>query len=273
MSNDKQAEEVKTSNAEEENSVSTPEETKATSETEVKEEESPIAVGATESEAKAEEDIPNRSEKRIHQLLDKLKAVGQQTEEKYRSSTSETQAVSQPGFQPKDFSLDTDFVPGREYTVEEMNQIIDSRVNSRIQTALSQKDEVDKVRVATDKYADEMEWLMREAPELKNPDFDIRLSEMIVKINSDERGNFLPKMSPKEIYQSLKEIIDKAKVEGLAKASADLHESKEQGAVAPGSGKTQSQDYEADALFDKASDTGRTEDWAELLKKRGFAKK
>jgi hypothetical protein len=267
----KQAEEVeKDLSAGEETSVSSPEEKKATLEPEAEVEAQTATAEREEAETKGKEG-PTRSEKRVQQLLGKLKAVGQQAGQGYGEPLrSQPGAVSPYGEAARfPWEQESDFVPGREYTVDELNQIVDSRV----QSAIAQKDKVDQVRRSVEGYADEIEWLSREAPELKDPEFDEKLSRLIVEINSDERGGFLPKMSPKEIYENLKGFMSKARTEGEVEASARLHESGEQGAVAPGSGRVSSRDYEEETLYRRAMDTGSTEDWANLIKRRIFSKK
>lgn len=268
MKDDKKAEEVKPSNAEEEVSVSTPEETKATSEGVVEEEVKSEATEETKSETKAEEVKPTRQEKRIQQLLGKLKEVGQQTEQQYGESLKTPSKADSQSSEETTLPWETEFVPGREYSVQELEQIVGNKVRQQ----LSEKDKVDRIQSSVKEFADDIEWLSREAQEVKDPDFDERLSELIIKINSDEKGNFVPKMRPKEIYENLKGFMDKAKVEGTVEASAKLHESQEQGAVAPGSGKTQSKDYEGEALLEQAQETGTNEDWAKVLKKMVFKK-
>jgi hypothetical protein len=262
---DDKAEEVKPSNAEEEVSVSTPEETKATSEEVVEEEVKSEATDETKSEAKTEEVKPTRQEKRIQQLLGKLKEVGQQTEQEYGASIeTPPMADSQAQEEVKlPWETDESFVPGREYSVQELEQIVANKVRQE----LSKKGQVDKVQSAIKEYAEDIEWLNREAQELSDPEFDDKLSNLIVKMNSDEKGNFVPKMRPRALYEELKGIVEKARVDGTAEASAKLHENHEQGAVTPGSGKTQSRDYEGEALFERASATSSNEDWAKVLKK------
>lgn len=268
MPKGKQAEEVKKDlGAGEEASVSSQEESKATSESETEEAVEPGATGEAKSEVKEEREKPTRSEKRIQQLLDKLKTVGQQAEQT-GGYYPPADAVSKKGEETR-FPWEEQLVPGREYTVDELQGII----RSEVQKGVSQYDRQSKVKTAVGKFAEEMEWLVREAPELKDSSFDERLSELIVKINSDELGRFVPKMAPKEIYNNLRGFMDKARVEGSTEASASLHESREQGAVAPGSGKTAHRDYEEEALFNRAVETGSTEDWANLIKRRQFGKK
>jgi len=261
-------EEKQAVNAGGEASVGSPTETKApVAEAEEKESRTEEAPVKEEAEVKAEpaEKRPSRAEKRIHKLIDKLKAV---------STAQETGGIQQP--QPSTVSAPVaglPWQPGEEVAPEQLEQELTARAAQLSELATKKVISEYEQKQRVEKFAGELEQLQREAPELKrgegyDKDFDEKLSDLIVAVNSDERGGFVYKKSPREIYEALKAVYGKARTKGQAESTAKMAKTIAEGAVTPGAGKTYSRrDTEAEALFAEAAESGSVEKWAEYLKR------
>ena len=265
-----------TLNAGEGASVESPTETKApAAEVEEKEsrtEEAPAAEASAEAKGEAEvktepaEKRPSRAEKRIHKLIDKLKAA---------SAAQETGGIQPP--QPTAASgLEAGglpWQPGQEVTPEELEQELAARAAQLSELTTRKVISEYERKQQIEKFAGELEQLQREAPELAkgegyDKDFDEKLSDLIVAVNSDEKGGFVYKKSPREIYEALKAVYGKARTKGQAESTAKMAKTIAEGAVTPGAGKTYSRrDTEAEALFAEAAESGSVEKWAEYLKR------
>jgi hypothetical protein len=271
---EKQAVEEQTPQAGEETSQTPPVETKAPSE-----ETEPASDQKQETETKEEK--PSRLERRNQQLLKKLKDLGQQAQE-VEPKEAQPDTVSDvlgvenlpPWWQSEQSDLQPDengFVP-----LDKLNQSITKRAETiadlKVRQALAQRDAQDKFVRSVEKFSAELEQLQREAPELADgddydPEFDKQFSELIVSINSDEKGNFVSKKSPLEVYKALKAATEKARVRGQVESSVKMEQTMADAAVAPTAG-SEGRDSDLEVSFREAAESESMEKWAQHLKKR-----
>lgn len=231
-------------------------------------------AAATAPEAEVEEvrEKPTRSDRRVQQLLGKLKGISQ-AEKQGDVPQSGAERPKSDRLPWEDEPQGLKFEPGREYTPDELDAELNRRAaeiaRKEVHTVLSQN----RIQQSANEYASELESLQREAPELKDGLVDERFSELLVNLNSDANGNFVPRYSPKQIYDKyIRPVASSAATKASAETKVKLVESRESSAVTPGSGKTHSTSYEAENLFHEASRTGSTEDWSRYLKKTMFGK-
>lgn len=267
----------------EEASVSSPEETKAT--LEPQEEAKTAEEAATSEEVKAESEAkeekrPSRSERRIRQLLDKLKeakersegtGVGQQPQPPQSDTLSEILGTPSP------------FQPGAEVSLDELEAELNRRAATlaemKAMEVVERYRQQERIAKAVEEFAGELERMAREVPELNDkspeydPDLDKKFAELVVAVNSDEKGQFLPKKRPSEIFEALKTAMEKAKTKGQVESTAKMAESLANAAVSPTAGAREHKDYEEEKLLDQARATGSTEAWAQYLKRRLFSQK
>lgn len=249
-------------------------------------EESEEAPKEEEAPEKKEKEEPTRAERRINDLIGKLKSVeeraGEAGDVKKKDAAREAQdslgrGQIPPWMQQQGQSI---FEPGKEYTPEELENVITQRASQIAEQKVRQVLEGEKTREqqynTLKTYTEDLESLKREAPELNedsdsyDEEFDKALSKMIVDVNSNEQGAFVPKRTPREIYSSLKTAIDRARTDGQKNASAKMAESASKAAVPPSAGDVERSDDELEALRREAIDSGgSTEVWAEYLKRRG----
>lgn len=271
---EKQAVEEQTPQAGEETSQTPPVEEKTPSE-------EPESTLTEEQKAETKEEKPSRLERRNQQLLKKLKDLGQQTQE-VEPNKAQPDTVSDvlgvenlpPWWQQEQSDLQPDengFIP-----LDKLNQSITKRAETiadlKVRQALAQRDAQDKFVKTVEKYATELEQLQREAPELADGDdydkeFDENFSKLLVKINSDEKGNFVPKESPLEVYKALKAATEKARVRGQVESSVKMEQTMADAAVAPTAG-TEGRDTDLEVSFREAAESESMEKWAQHLKKR-----
>lgn len=283
-------------NAGEEASVASPaeaEEAKAPeaqatpeAEAEAKATEEAATSGETEAEAKAAEGKrPTRAERRIQNLIAKLREVKAATEqeggEKPQADTvSDILGIEgQPPWQGEQ----SPFKPGEEIPVEKLEAELNRRAAAlaelKAKQVLNQFKQQERITRAVDEFAGELERLTREVPELNpdapeyDPELDKKFSDLVVAVNSDEKGQFLPKKKPSEIFEALKAAMEKARTRGQAETTAKMVKSMANAAVTPTAGATGRKDYDLEESFRKAQQTGSTDDWAEYLKKRLFKKR
>jgi hypothetical protein len=79
---------------------------------------------------------------------------------------------------------------------------------------------------------------------------------------------FVPRVKMSEIYQEFKEALDKKTTAATADVQARVNAQANMQAVPPSVTNASTHDLEGQAALDKAMQTGRDEDWAEVLKRR-----
>lgn len=249
------------------------------------------AATPEESETKPEDERgkrPTRAERRIRQLLDKLKEARSAAESGMGAeSMPQTDTVSDilgiEGQPPWATSGESPIQPGAEVSVEELNAELNRRAATmaelKARQAIQEYEARQRFTKAVEEFSGELEKLSREVPELNpdsdsyEPDLDKKFAELVVEVNSDERGQFLPKKRPAEIWEALKLAMEKARTEGQSESTAKMAESLANAAVSPTAGARERRDYELEAALREAQEKGTTEAWADYLKKRLFGRK
>jgi len=254
-----QAVEDKVLNAGEEASVDSPTkgegvkapEPKATPESEAEVKETKEAATSAESKTEAEEEggkkKSTRTERRIRQLIEKLKETGAKAETYGEAQQQpQSEAVSEIlgiGTQPPWQKGSSILQPGAEVSVEELQAELNRRAAAiaelKARQVVEQTRQKERFEKAVNEFAGELEKLSREVPEL-NPDspeydkdLDKKFAELIAEVNSDERGRFLPKKKPSELWEVIKVAREKAKTKGQAETTAKMAKSMAEAAVSP----------------------------------------
>lgn len=206
-------------------------------------------------EAPKEEKKPTRSERRVHQLLDKLK--DQKGQEAQNQTPPWLDEARKPLIDPQmaENGIDPNVLEQRF----EAKRIADRELIKRELTAQSQRESAIKDHLSDVEKTQE---LLKDDPE-----FDELVAEQYDIANTDPFGNFIPRVKMSDIYNKMKKILDKKTVSAQADVSAKLAVQAEQTALQPSKGQS-TKDYEDDALFNEAKDSGSTEKWAEVLKRR-----
>ncbi len=201
---------------------------------------------------------PTRIERRNADLVDKLKQATQ---------SRETPDVygNEPIFTPEEIesgSFDPAALQQRlENKMAQNAQVVERQVmarleyNNQVNQHLADIDSVQK-ELGEDPILDK---LVAKQYEALNNQTDPRTGTKI----------FVPQVKMSEIYKELKEALDKKTVAATANVQARVNESANNQAVPVSvSNSTSSTDMESQATLEKALQTGTTEDWAEVLKKK-----
>lgn len=243
-----------------ETQVSSVEETNAAPTTEVEttqtetETAAPASVEATETSEK-----PRRSERRIQQLLSKLQDKGGTQPQAHTASDVMGQSNLPPWWTPQ-----TPTVTQNEDGTIPYEQV-QADIDRRVELKLAYKEQQDKFKQTVQTHASDLETVMKN-PEFSNSKFDEKFTKLYNAANYDAFGNFAPKLSPSELYESLKDSIELGKTQGASEASVKMATSISQQAVAPTAGSTDAK-TEKQKLFNQARQTGSVESWAEYLKR------
>jgi len=225
----------------------------------------------TESKVQ-EEKRPTRAERRLQQVLGKLREVSRAS--KTGGFQPQAEAVSEiygvgttPPWAEPGQSV---FQPGQEITLEQLEAELNRRAAAlaelKARQVVEQERQRDQRLRAIEEYADELEKLMKEVP----AELDEKLAELIIAVNSDEKGQFLPKKKPSEIYEALKVAMEKAKTEGQAETTAKLAKSMAETAVSPTASAQKRLTSEEEIM--RALETGEitAEEAEKLLPKVGY---
>ena len=201
---------------------------------------------------------PTRSEKRVHQLLNKLKDKGE-------PQSNDVFGQNMPPWWNNTQPLD----PNREYTLEELNAIQEQKSAQKAYTAtqiaIAQERQRNQFISNVEKYQSELEEVAK-SPEFSSKDFDSRFTELYNSINMDETGNFKPKKSPKEIYQILKGTAEMGANRGMMEASKSMAQTIANAAVTPTASRAEDPNAKSRELFNEARNNGSTDAWAAYLK-------
>jgi len=255
----KTAEEEKVLSAGEEASVDSPTEAEgrepeAKATLEVESDAAETEGEATPEETKAETvskegKKPTRAERRIQQLLDKLKEAkaspekiqgGQARSAPQANTVSEILGVEgKPPWQ----QTESVFKPGEEVSLDQIETELNRRAallaELKAKQAVEQYRQQDRLEKSVEEFTSELEKLTKEVPELNpdsaeyDPELDKRLSDLIVAVNSDEKGQFVPKKKPSEIYEAIRGAMEKAKTKGQVETTAKMAKSMAEAAVSP----------------------------------------
>lgn len=201
---------------------------------------------------------PTRQEKRINQLLNKLKDKGE-------PQSNDVFGQNLPPWWNNTQSLD----PNREYTLDELNAIQEQKSTQKAYTAtqiaIAQERQRNQFINTVEKHESELNEIVK-MPEFGSKNFDSRFTELYNTINIDESGNFKPKATPKKIYEILKGSVDMGESRGMAEASKSMAQTIANAAVTPTASRNEDPNKKVRELFGRAKSTGTTDDWAEYLK-------
>jgi hypothetical protein len=224
-------------------------------EAEVKEEEVKAGAGET-SEAKTEAEArPSRVQRRIGDLVTKLKkATTQKQEQEF------IPPFNYPGY-GQEQGLPIDPTTG-EVDLEQLNRAVEQRAATiaELQTKkiISEVQKEANYRQAVQDWVNDLEKTIQESPELDskssqyNAKLDSALQEVVEKANFAEDGRLIPKLKVSEIWKNFKEALE-------------LEKSKAQGEVTVGLAKQIAE--EAIRPSGEARQTYSTSDLQQLLTK------
>jgi hypothetical protein len=222
---------------------------------------------------------PTRSEKRIHQLLEKLQDKQGNDQQIVDQPNAVSDVLGQGQMPPwwnQGQQTQSIFQPGTELTPEQLENEINRRAASvaELQTrrVLAENAESTKYLGTVKEFTEDLESLIKEAPEFAD-DYDKKFDKDFVDlyngINYDQAGKFTGKMKASDIYAKLHSQSESGRTQGQAETSLKMAELAGNQAVAPSKGTRGPVDAETQDLFDKARRSGgNTQSWAEYLKKK-----
>lgn len=220
--------------------------------------EAPAELSEEQPKESSSVDRPTRSEKRVHQLLNKLKDRGE-------PQSNDVFGQNLPPWWNNTPALD----PNKEYSLEELNNIQEQKATQKAyaatQIAIAQERQRNQFISNVEKYQSELEEVAK-SPEFGSKDFDSRFTELYNTTNMDEFGNFKPKMSPKKIYQILKGTAEMGANRGMMEASKSMAETIANAAVTPTASRAEDPNAKSRELFNEARANGSTDAWAAYLK-------
>lgn len=209
------------------------------------------------NQAESGEQKSTRAERRISKLIDKLKA---------KDEPHNTQPVFDPNaplIDPQADQID----PNQFNQTYQQHRYADRELVKR-----ELKAEMQYEKTVEDHLSD-AESTAKEINDDKVEAFIAQRYEEINNVYDPRTGQFVfvPRVKMSDLYKDLKGIIDKQTVSAQADVTAKISRQAEESA-APISGKSQStQDYEGEAMYEKAlNSNGNPEIWAEVIKKRLF---
>ena len=215
---------------------------------------------------------PTRLERNLQKQLEKSKAqkeriaqleqksgdvydflgVNSQTDEATNLFTEEELATGE--FNPKELE-------------KRVAQAIKQQASKEVEHVLANKDRAIKYRETVDTHTRELEELLTEMPELADDETADAFVEMYKDINY-LGDRFIGKASPKEIakrmFGTAKKIADQ-KTADVTKQMVDMQNDQ---AVVSGANVNRNGNAELEDLRDRATKSGRTEDWGKYFKAR-----
>jgi len=262
MNDDKTAVNDESQNVGEETNIAPPaESTQVEQTTEV---ETPVKTDVETTER------PTRSEKRIHQLLDKLQDRGPEVPADAQQAQPNTvsDVLGTPNLPW--WNGASQLTPGSEVTPEQYEADVSKRAAQVTGWMLAQHDTQNAYKGKIKEYAEDLEKIT-EAPEFNDKydkRFDEEFSKLYADLNFNEKGMFVGKVKASEIYKRLNTLKDSARTEGQAETSLSMARLASNGAVMPTAGTSNRTNADAEEVFEKATRSGKPEDWAEVLKGR-----
>ncbi len=236
---------------------------------------SPASDGDGEDKSKEEDEKPSRAERRVHQLLDKLKGAGQSGREQEGGQDSQTAADSRsqeqlPPWMKEEVRKESIFKPGTEVTPDQLEQELNRRAaqiaDLRVKQHLSAFEQRQQLTRTIEDHALDLERLQEEAKDFDDPTFDKAFTDLYQSINTDGNGRFVAKKKPREVYQLLKDQREVARTKGQSESAVKMAESMGQSAVSPQAGGQDRADSKLEASRQQAMKEGTTEAWAAYLK-------
>lgn len=238
---------------------------------------SQLSTNAEDSEDKSagEDNRPSRAERRVHQLLGKLKGAGQAGREQEGGLVPQTAADSRsreqlPPWMKEETHRESIFKPGTEVSPEELEQELNRRAvqiaDLKVREHLSAFEQRQQLTRVIEEHSLDLERLQEEAKEFDDPTFDKAFTDLYQSINTDGNGRFVAKKKPREVYQLLKEQREVARTKGQSESAVKMAESMGRSAVSPQAGGQDRADSKLEASRQQAMREGTTESWAAYLK-------
>lgn len=227
--------------------------------TEETQEETDDTSSSREQEGGDTEEKKSRYERRVDKLVSKLKA---QSENKATEASSDIFG-DEPLVRPEDYE--------NGLSEQELEQRLMARsIQEKEQIKRELKAEAEYERNVADHIADIDSVQSRLGD---NKDLDYLVAQQYEALNylTDPRTGqtvFIPRVKMSEIYAKLERVIDKKSTQAAADVSGKLADQIGEQAVPSSVSSNSNPDLEGQAAFEKASSTGRDEDWAEVLKRR-----
>lgn len=230
-------------------------ETESQEEVETTQETEPTQPQAEEGEEQPKESDsrkPTRAQRRIQQLSSKVKELSE------RQTPPNTDVFGNnlpPWWGNQNQTGD------QELTLEQLNQ----RMMTVAQLAVAKDRQQQKFISSVEQHQAQLEEVAK-APEFASKEFDDKFTKLYQSLNYDESGAFKPKMSPKELYESLKGTLDLGKSSGASEAATDMAKTIANSAVTPSAKRTEDPQAATREKYQRARQSGSTEDWAAYLK-------
>lgn len=227
---------------------------------EVKEEESSQEPLVKSSEGEEAPKKPTRAERRIPQLLEKLRSSGESKTD--APSLSQILGPEQPLIRPDEYEQGVD--PN-----ELERRFQDARLRDREVTKRELRAEMSFEQSVKDNLSD-VESTQKELED-EPEQIDRYVAEQYQALNFNAQGQFVPRKKMSEILKDAKSIMEAYGVKAVSEVTGKMVKQAEESAVAPSRSGAQSRDYTAESQFEKARESGSMEDWAAVLKKRIFS--
>jgi hypothetical protein len=231
-----------------------------------------------------EQKRPTRAQERIQELTGKLKQA--KTQRKQSSSVPNQQQAgmdqsAQGGRLP--WEKEEPLVkPGQELSPDEFTNIVNNKAAQiaelKVRQVLQQKEQSDKFAKAVDDWTNDAESLEREAEVLNkdsetyDPEIAESFSKLVERMNTDEKGNYIPKVKPSEVWEDFQKALKREGKKRAGQVSASLAKQQSESATPPTQATREGKDYESEEAYNQARQSGKTEDWAAYLKKQMFDK-
>jgi hypothetical protein len=172
---------------------------------------------------------PSRAEKRIHGLVEKLKA-------------SQEKAVEQPVPQTQtDFTQTLPWQPPQEeLTAESLDQLVTTRADAIVKMRMMQDSQQREYETKAKDWASDLEETVKNTPELNpdapeyNEELDSALREIVEKTNFTKDGQLVPAIKTSEVWSNIKKALDKEREKGQQETTAEMAKQVAEEAVRPG---------------------------------------
>jgi hypothetical protein len=243
-------------------------------------------AGEAQPEAEAEEQVeevkevkPTRSERRIKALLDErnkaLEEAKALKEELLDGREDKLPWESQDAalFNPDETELDP-----QEFQTR-IDKYIDQKVDEKVRQREAYVKEVETYQKTYEDHAKDLEDVLQKHPEFDSENggsalLESKFIELFNKLNTEMRNGkevYIPKVKASEVAKTLLDIKEGIVTKETSEITGKTIKQQMEGALQPSSS-DEDVDYQADDLYESARSSGKTETWAEYLKKLGMGK-
>lgn len=225
------------------------------------------------SDVQSSEDAKSpRAEKRIKKLLDERKALKSELEQVRAGSNPDPNKLPWELNKPEPLITQSDLENGIDPNL--LEQRFDARMNQKLTEVLNQKEQLDKYRAEVSDHESDLRQVVASHPELNEDSdkYDADLAADFLERYQDANylpnGGFYPRKKASEIATRLFKFTEKATAKKTAEITAKTVKQTEESALVPHASEDDGKDYELGRLQEEATETGSTEKWAEVLKRR-----